>query len=208
MGVVQVKASTTQGTQPRPSPASGRSSSHRRVHASPEGLLRQRAPPRLSRSPARAGFVVKQPWPNRLTNRPRRRRIQCEGRLTPYPDTRASVGRAEVTAVTSPPLLTDLTGKQHRSLRSDCCANHSSEADKKSLSTTESSLERNRKLCLARSQALASSRDLRLARPLDSASGGIAPSPDPGLGLKRSLRLARPWARTDRATWDTSLSYS
>jgi hypothetical protein len=24
-------------------------------------------------------------------------------------------------------------------------------------------------------------------------------SPDPGLGLKRSLRLARPWARTDRA---------
>jgi hypothetical protein len=24
-------------------------------------------------------------------------------------------------------------------------------------------------------------------------------SPDPGLGLKRSLRLARPWARADRA---------
>jgi hypothetical protein len=45
---------------------------------------------------------VKQPWPDRLTNRPLRRRIQCRGRLTPYPDTRASVGQAEVTAVTSP----------------------------------------------------------------------------------------------------------
>jgi hypothetical protein len=29
--------------------------------------------------------------------------------------------------------------------------------------------------------------------------GGIASSPDLGLGLKRSLRLARPWARADRA---------
>jgi hypothetical protein len=29
-------------------------------------------------------------------------RIQCEDRLTPYPDTRASVGKVEVTAVTSP----------------------------------------------------------------------------------------------------------
>jgi hypothetical protein len=44
---------------------------------------------------------VKQPWPDRLTNRPLHRRIQCRGRLTPYPDTRASVGQAEVTAVTS-----------------------------------------------------------------------------------------------------------
>jgi hypothetical protein len=45
---------------------------------------------------------VKQPWQDRLTNRPLRRRIQCKGRLTPYPNTRASVGQAEVTAVTSP----------------------------------------------------------------------------------------------------------
>ena len=87
---------------PHPSPASGWSSSPRQVHDSPEGLLRQQAPPRLSRSPARAGFIVKQPWPDRLTNRPLRRRIQCRGCLTPYPDTRASVGQAEVTAVTSP----------------------------------------------------------------------------------------------------------
>jgi hypothetical protein len=39
---------------------------------------------------------------DRLTNLPYRRRIQCEDRLTPYPDTRASVGKVEVTAVTSP----------------------------------------------------------------------------------------------------------
>jgi hypothetical protein len=54
-----------------------------------------------------------------------------------------------------------------------------------------------------RPQAPASGGGLRLARPLDSAStsvsGGIASSPDPGLGLKRSLRLARPCARTDCA---------
>jgi hypothetical protein len=106
MGAIQVKASSTQGTRPRPSPASGWSSSPRRVHASPEGLLRQRAPPRLSRSPARAGFIVKQPWPDRLTNRPLRRCIQCRGRLTPYPNTHASVGQAEVTAVTSPLFFT------------------------------------------------------------------------------------------------------
>jgi hypothetical protein len=73
MGAIQVKASSTQGAHPR-----------------------------LARSPARAGFVVKQPWPNHLTNRPYRRRIQCKDRLAPYPDTRASVGKVEVTAVTSP----------------------------------------------------------------------------------------------------------
>jgi hypothetical protein len=161
---------------------------------------------------------VKQPWPNRLTNRPHRRCIQCEDRLTPYPDTRASVGRAKVTAVTSPPLLlSDLTGKQRRSPHSDCRANHPGEAYNKSRSTTEFSLGRNRKLRLARPQAPALGGGLRLtrpqapasegslclARPLDSAStsvsGGIASSLDPGLGLKRSLRLARPWARADRA---------
>jgi hypothetical protein len=49
---------------------------------------------------------VKQPWPDRLTNRPLRRRIKCRGCLTPYPDTHASVGQAEVTAVTSPLFFT------------------------------------------------------------------------------------------------------
>jgi hypothetical protein len=123
-----------------------------------------------------------------------------------YPDTRASVGKVEVTAVTSPFSLTDLTGKQRRSPRSDCCASHPGKAD-----SSKFSLGRNRKLRLARPQASASGGGLRLARPQDSASasasGGIAPSPDPGLGLRRSLRLARPWARTDRATGDTSSSY-
>jgi hypothetical protein len=37
---------------------------------------------------------------------------------------RASVGKVEVTAVTSPPFLIVLTGKQHYSPRSDYCANH------------------------------------------------------------------------------------
>jgi hypothetical protein len=45
---------------------------------------------------------VKQPWPNHLTNRPYRKRIQCKDRLAPYPDMRASVGKVEVTTVTSP----------------------------------------------------------------------------------------------------------
>jgi hypothetical protein len=112
---------------------------------------------------------VKQPWPNRLTNRPHRRRIQCGDRLTPYPDTRASVGQVEVTAVTSPPLLTDLTGKQRRSPRSDCYASHPGKADNKSRS------------------------------PPSSASGatGSFASPDPGLslGLGRSHFLARPRPR-------------
>jgi hypothetical protein len=49
---------------------------------------------------------VKQPWPYHLTNRPLRRRIKCRGCLTLYPGTRASVGQAEVTAVTSPLFFT------------------------------------------------------------------------------------------------------
>jgi hypothetical protein len=96
-----------------------------------------------------------------------------------------------------------MTGKQRRLPRSDCRANHPGEADNKSQSTTEFSLWRNRKLRLAQPQAPASGGGLRLARPPDSASTsasrGIASSPDPSLGLKRSLHLARPWARTDRA---------
>jgi hypothetical protein len=137
---------------------------------------------------------VKQPWPNRLTNRSHRRRIQCEDRLTPYPDTRASVGQAEVTAVTSPPLLIDLTGKQHR-LRALTAVPTTREG----LTTAEFSLGRNRKHRLARPQAPASGGDLRLARPQDSNSasaseesrprptpasalGEVSASPDPGLG--------------------------
>jgi hypothetical protein len=103
MGAVQVKASSTKGRDlASPEPGLGGNSSPGRIHASPEGLLKRRTHPRLARSPARADLIVKQPWPNRLTNRPYRRRIQCGDRLTRYPDTRASVGKVEVTVVTSP----------------------------------------------------------------------------------------------------------
>jgi hypothetical protein len=133
------------------------------------------------------------------------RRIKCRGCLTPYPDTRASVGQVEVTAVTSPLFFTaryDRKTAPLALLRLPC------QPPRQRLTTSHdqppsSSLGRNRKLRLARPHAPASGGGLRLARPLDSAStpvsGGIASSPDPGLGLKRSLRLDRPWARTDRA---------
>jgi hypothetical protein len=76
MGTVQVKTSSTKGRNlALPEPGLGGNSSPGRIHASPEGLLRQWAHSRLARSPARAGFVVKQPWPNRLTNRPYRMHI-------------------------------------------------------------------------------------------------------------------------------------
>jgi hypothetical protein len=90
------------GTRPHPSSASGGNSSPGRIHASPEGPLSQQTHPRLARSLARADFVVQRPWPNRLTSRPYRMLIQCGDRLTPYHDTHASVGKVEVTAVTSP----------------------------------------------------------------------------------------------------------
>jgi hypothetical protein len=54
---------------------SPKNSSLGRIHASPEGLLRQWAHPRLARIQARANFVVQRPQPNRLTNRPYRMRI-------------------------------------------------------------------------------------------------------------------------------------
>jgi hypothetical protein len=156
---------------------------------------------------------VKQPWPYRLTNRPLRRRIKCRGCLTPYPDTRASVGQAEVTAFTSPLFFAvryDRKTAPLAPLRLPC------QPPRQRLTTSHdqppsSSLGCNRKLRLARPHAPASGGGLRLARPQAPASGGglrlarppvsggIASSPDPGLGLKRSLRLDRPWARTDRA---------
>jgi hypothetical protein len=79
----------------------GKNSRPRWIHASPEGLLKQQAHFRLARGPAWAGFAEKQPWPDRLANRPYRRSIQCKDHLTPYPDARSSVDKAKVTAVTS-----------------------------------------------------------------------------------------------------------
>jgi hypothetical protein len=151
---------------------------------------------------------VKQPWPDRLTNRPYCRRIQCKDRMASYPDTRASVGKVEVTAAES-------SLRRNRKLR---LARPWASASGGGLrlarpqgsapaSTSEGGLR------LARPQGsastLTSEGGLRLARPQGSAStlGGIASSPDPGLGLRRSLRLARPWARTNHATGGTSLPY-
>jgi hypothetical protein len=193
-GAVQVKVSSTQGTRPHPSPASGWSSSPRRVHASPEGRLTQRAPPRLSRSPARAGFVVKQPWPDRLTNRPLHRRIQCRGCLMPYPDTRSSVGQAEVTQSLRPSsLLFDVTENSAALPAPTAVPTTQAKTDNKSRSTTEFGLGRNRKLHLARPQAPASggnsaSPDLRL-RPREEVSA----SPDPRTRPRpRSREESRP----------------
>jgi hypothetical protein len=124
-----------------------------------------------------------------------------------------------VTAVTSPLLFTVRYDKKTAPLaplRLPC------QPPRQRLTTghdqqLSSSLGRNRKLRLARPHAPASGGGLRLARPHAPASGGglrlarppysastpvsggIASTPDPDLGLKRSLRLDRPCARTDRA---------
>jgi hypothetical protein len=104
MGAIQVKAPSTQGTRSRLARAQPRAGTvdPGGFTPRPRASSKQRAHPRLARGPARAGFTVKQPWPDRLANRPYRRSIQCKDRLTPYPNARSSVDRAEVTAVTSP----------------------------------------------------------------------------------------------------------
>jgi hypothetical protein len=104
MGAIQVKAPSTQGTQSRLARAQPRAGTVDPGRFTPRlrASSKQRVHPRLTRGPARAGFAVKQPWPDRLANRPYRRSIQCKDRLTPYPDARSTVGRAKVTVVTSP----------------------------------------------------------------------------------------------------------
>jgi hypothetical protein len=110
------------------------------------------------------------------------------------PDTRASVGKVEVTAVTSPPLLTDLTGKQRCSPRSGYRANHQDKT--KSRSPT----------------SLASGATGTPPRPTSGLGLGrrSPPRPTPGLGLSldlgRSHNLARaqPWPQEKsppRSTW-------
>jgi hypothetical protein len=103
---------------------------------------------------------VKQPWPNHLTNRQYSRRIQCENRLAPYPDTRASVGKVEVTAVTSPSHW--LTWQENNAT---CPSPTAVPPARVRLTAAESSLRRHRKLCLA--------------WPWASASGEVSASPDP-----------------------------
>jgi hypothetical protein len=91
--------------------------------ASPEPSLGQRQPTpedsRLARGPV---FAKKQPWPDRHTNRPNRRSIQCEDGLTSYPVMHPSVDRAESDHGHFAAPLTGLTRRQRRLRRSDCCA--------------------------------------------------------------------------------------
>jgi hypothetical protein len=180
---------------PCPSLASGRNNRPRWIHVSPEGLLKQRAHLRLARGPTRAGFAEKQPWPDRLANRPYRRSIQCKDRLTPYPDARSSVDRAEVTEVISPlPWLT----WQENSVA--CPAPTAVPLARVRLTAAKSSLGRHRKLRLARSQGsdstLTSEDGLCLARP---------PGSDSTSTSEDGLRLAQPQGSDSTSTSEDSL---
>jgi hypothetical protein len=153
--------------------------------------------------------------------------------LTPYPDTCASVGKVEVTAVTLPPLLTILIGKQCCSPRFGNCASHQGKADNgksrppssSASGATGSSALPDPDLGLnfglgrgslprptpTSATASASGDGLRLARPQASALASASreglclarPQPRP----RRSRRLARPWPRISYATGDPSLPY-
>jgi hypothetical protein len=116
--------------------------------------------------------------------------------------------------------LTDLTGKQRRPPRSDCCATHQGEADNSQVqphAQQEAPPRPTLDLGLRRRSPPRPTPGLGLSlglgrrtppRPtpglgLNLGLGRWSPSrvlAHPGLGLRRSLRLARPWARTDRAT--------
>jgi hypothetical protein len=109
-------------------------------------------------------------------------RIQCGDRLTPYPDMRASVGKGKATAVTSPLSLTDLTGKQRYSPRSDCHASHQGKTE--SRSSTSSTLGLG--LSLGRRSPPRPTSGLGL-----SLGHGRRSLPRPTLGLGLSLGLGR-----------------
>jgi hypothetical protein len=146
---------------------------------------------------------VKQPWPDRLANRLYHRSIQCEDRLTPYPDARSSVDRAEVTAVTSP-----FHWPTWQENSATCPAPTTVPPARVRLTTAKSSLRRNRKLCLARPQGSASTSAFERWSPPHPILGlGLnldlrrwsPPRPIPGLGLNldlgRNRVLARPRPR-------------
>jgi hypothetical protein len=118
-----------------------------------------------------------------------------------------------MTAVTSPPLLTVLTGKQHYSPRSDYCANHQGKANDSKSRTPPSSASsatgssaspdlRPRPQPRPREKVFASP-DLR-PRPREKVSA----SPYLILGLRRNLRLARPhpWPQEKSPPRPTSAS--
>jgi hypothetical protein len=104
--------------------------------------------------------------------------------LTPYPDTRASIGKVEVTAVTSPPpLLTVLTGKQRRSPRSGNRASYQGRADNSKSRPSPSS---------ASGATGSSASPNPRPRPQHRPRGKVSASPDPDLGLGFGLGRRSP----------------
>jgi hypothetical protein len=93
-------------------------------------------------------------------------------------------------------LLIDLTGKQRRSPCSGYCANHQDKTKSRSPTSPASGATRS-----------SASPDLR-PPPQPRPRKKISASPEPSLGLRRSLRLARPGPQTDYATGSTLLPYS
>jgi hypothetical protein len=156
---------------------------------------------------------VKQPWPDRLANRPYRRSIQYKDRLTPYLDARSSVDKAEVTAVTSP--LYRLTWQENSAAYAAPTAMPPARVR---LTATKSNLRRHRKLRLARPQgsdSTSTSKDgLCLARPQGSDSTSTSEDglrltrpqgSDSTLTLEDGLRLARPQGSDSASTSEESL---
>jgi hypothetical protein len=146
---------------------------------------------------------VKQPWPDRLTNRPLRRRIKCRGCLTQYPDTRALVSQVEVTAVTSPLFFTvryDRKTAPLAPLRLPCqpprhrlTTSHDQPTSSASGATGSSTSP---DLMLRPREEVSASPDLRL-RPPEEVSASLDPQTRP-----------RPWSREESRPRSTPASAS
>jgi hypothetical protein len=99
----KVKTSSTKGRDlVSPEPGLGQEqrsrTDSRLARGPPQAAGAPPARPRLSSGKlCRIATSAKSPY-----RRPYRMHIQCRDHLTPYPDTRASVGKVEVIAVTSP----------------------------------------------------------------------------------------------------------
>jgi hypothetical protein len=171
---------------------------------------------------------VKQPWPDRLTNRPLRRRIKCRGCLTPYPDTRASDGHAKVTAVTSPLFFTvryDRKTAPLAPLRLPCqpprqrlTTSHDQPPSSAS-GATESSASPD--LMLRPREEVSASPDLRLrpqeevsaspdrwTRPRPQSREGSHPRPTPASASREVSASTDPGLGPTALTGDTSFPYS
>jgi hypothetical protein len=147
-------------------------------------------------------------------------RIAYGNRLTTYPDTRASVGKVEVTAVASPPLLTVLTGKQRCSPRSGNYASYQGRTDNSKSRPPPSSASGATGSSASPDpgpqpqprprEKVSASPDpgpWPQPRPREKVSASPDPGPRPQPRPRRSRRLARPRPRISYATGDPSLPY-